>query len=101
MTERYYGTGPYYCNGEIPECPNKEECYKVGGTCMTTWLKEYGAKERPKCEMQIVPRPQEQKKPDDFHIKNYTGFFWEVFIPAVVSVFAAFLTTLIITLAKM
>lgn len=28
--------GQCYCNGEVPNCPYKSDCYKTGGTCICT-----------------------------------------------------------------
>ena len=90
--------GQYYCNGEISDCFNKEDCYKNGGYCHTTTQKEYAAAKRPEYRRRAeVERQLPQKKPDNF----YTGSFWQTFVPAAVSVIAAFVTTLIIIPARM
>lgn len=90
--------GAYYCNGEIPECPNKADCYKNGGYCHTTTQREHAAAKRPEYKRRPMAEQQlPQKKPDEF----YTGSFWQAFVPAAVSVIAAFVTTLIIVLARM
>lgn len=28
--------GQYWCDGEIPNCPDKKDCYKAGGNCKYT-----------------------------------------------------------------
>ena len=89
--------GHYYCNGEIPNCPSKGDCYKNGGYCHTTTQKEYAAAKRPEYKSRSrAEQQQPQKKPDEF----YAGPFWQVFVPAAVSVIAAFVTTLIIILIR-
>lgn len=89
--------GAYYCNGEIPDCPNKADCYKNGGYCHTTTQKEYVAAKRQEYKRRPMARQLPREESDNF----YTGSFWRAFVPAVVSVAAAFVTTLIIILARM
>lgn len=85
--------GQYWCNGEIPNCQNKKDCYKDGGFCRHTTDVNYAG-----------GRPEITRKYSERTIREPVkskGIFTGCVVPALVSIIAAFATTLIIILAKM
>ncbi len=97
--------GPYYCNGEIPNCQYKDHCYKNGGTCYHTIYGAYAGKKPPnirelqkKRHDQAKELQQQQKcRPTINHQYQQQGMA----VTVIASIISAFATALIVTLAKM
>lgn len=97
--------GRFYCDGQISNCPYKEQCYKTGGTCFATEDRSHAAKEKPE-EISIMQREQyiryeqkekAEKKPNE----QRSGPSYSSLVLAAVSIIVSFVVALITILVKM
>lgn len=95
--------GAYYCNGEMEECKDSSKCYKNGGNCYHTKDSRYAAKEKPFDAIRKAwSEAKTYKSTESMQYKeNKNSILSDYIIPSAVSIIAAFVTALIITLVKM
>lgn len=89
-------SGRFYCNGKKEECKDSCECYMNGGNCHCTNEIDYAADKKPEFKIHKESKPIHEE-----YRAVREGSTSEYIVPAVVSVIAAFVTNLIIILAKM
>ncbi len=89
-------SGKFYCNGKKEECKDSKACYKNGGNCHCTKEIDYAADKKPEFKIHKESKPIHEE-----YRAVREGSTSEYIVPAVVSVIAAFVTNLIIILAKM
>lgn len=97
-------TGPYYCNGEIPNCQYKDHCYKNGGTCYHTIDERYAGKKPPNIEELRRRRRGGTKEPSQKECRitiECPHQQQSMTTTVIVSVISAFVTALIVILARM
>ena len=99
--------GSYYCNGEIPNCPDKEDCYKNGGTCYCTIDEKYAGKQPPNIRELRRRRYGETNEAQNKSSDKDNWIIYEcphqqsnLVTTVIISVISAFATTLIVTLVK-
>lgn len=96
--------GGFYCDGQVPNCPYKEECYRTGGSCFATEDRNHAAKKKPErisvAQEKYIGHEQKEKAAKEI-FGHEDGHPCNGLISAVVSVIVSFVVTLIITLAKM
>lgn len=96
--------GRFYCDGQIPNCPYKEQCYRTGGSCFATEDRNHAAKKKPEmlstAQKKYIDHEQKEKAAKEL-IGRKDSHPCNGLISAVVSIIVSFVVALIITLAKM